>query len=101
MLCVFALTCTSIMREHFFALEPKEISDDKKRLKVKFYWLPQYQHSSSRVNILRTPMIPEDLEQDPRGIKIWNAQEMKFGSKPMTRRDYLYLTGGYLRCNGF
>src|SRR2546421_1735331 len=42
----------------FFALEPKEISNDKKRLTVKFFWLPRYQYSR-RVDLLRTPSIPE------------------------------------------
>jgi hypothetical protein len=59
-----------------FALEPREISDDKKRLKVKFFWLPLYQQSS-RVDLLHTPSIPEDLDQGPRGLKMWNVQTEK------------------------
>jgi hypothetical protein len=43
----------------YFALEPKEISNDKKRLTVKFFWLPRNQYSP-KVDILRTPLIPED-----------------------------------------
>src|SRR5947209_20391041 len=38
----------------YFAIEPKEISDDKRRLKVKFFWLRQYKHSN-QVDLLRIP----------------------------------------------
>src|SRR2546430_13607728 len=48
----------------YFALEPREISDDKKRLKLKFFWLPQYKHSK-RVDPLRTPLASEGLDQGP------------------------------------
>jgi HNH endonuclease len=41
----------------YFALEPKELSNDKKRLTVKFFWLPRYQYSS-KVDILSSPLIP-------------------------------------------
>jgi hypothetical protein len=50
--------------------------DDKKRLKVKFFWLPRYQHSS-RVDILHTPSIPGDVDQEPNVVKMWNVQTEK------------------------
>lgn len=42
----------------FFALEPKKISEDKKRLTAKLFWLPRYSYSA-KVDILHTPSIPE------------------------------------------
>src|SRR5207248_11300233 len=45
-------------RQHeraYFALEPKEISNDKKRLTVKFFLLLRHQHYSPNLGILRTP----------------------------------------------
>ena len=50
----------------FFALKPMEISNDKKTLKVEFYWLPRYDHSD-QVDILRTPSIPGNLKGNLKG----------------------------------
>src|SRR3954468_23667005 len=55
----------------YFALEPKEISDDKKRLTVKFFWLPRNQYSP-KVDILSSPLIPEDLDGRNHGVGLWN-----------------------------
>jgi hypothetical protein len=60
----------------YFALEPKEISNDKKRLTVKFYWLPRYQHSDE-VDILYSPSIPEDLDGENHGVGLWNLSTKK------------------------
>ena len=57
----------------YFALKPKEISSDKKSLKVEFYWLPRCDHSN-QVNILRTPSIPEHLDGKTRRIGLWNVE---------------------------
>jgi hypothetical protein len=60
----------------FFALEPKEISNDKKSLTVKFFWLPRYQYSP-QVDILRTPSISGDLDGGTHGVGLWNVQTKK------------------------
>ena len=60
----------------FFALKPMEISNNKKTLKVEFYWLPCYSHSNE-VDILHTPSIPEHLDGKTRGVGLWNIQTNK------------------------
>jgi hypothetical protein len=60
----------------YFALEPKEISNDKKRLTVKFYWLPRYQHSD-KIDILYSPSIPEDGDGENHGVGLWNVSTKK------------------------
>jgi len=57
----------------FFALKPKEISNDKKTLKVEFYWLPRYSHSH-QVDILRTPSIPKHSDGITGEVGLWNIQ---------------------------
>ena len=75
---VFNLMCfaPTVHRYHeraYFALEPKEISDDKKCLTVKFFWLPQ--HKKLLVPLLHTPSIPEDLEDGRcRRTGLWNVE---------------------------
>jgi len=70
----------------FFALKPKEISNDKKTLKVEFYWLPRCDHSN-QVDILRTPSISEYLDGTTRGVGLLNIQ-----TKQMIRsRDVIEL----------
>ena len=74
---VYNLMCFAphVHRYHekaFFALEPKEISEDKKRLKVKFFWMPRYSYSA-KVDILRTPSIPEDSDGRIRRVGLWNV----------------------------
>src|SRR5437763_5503273 len=60
----------------YFALEPKEISNDKKRLTVKFFWLPRYQHFD-KVDILCSPSIPEDLDGENHEVSLWNRSAKK------------------------
>src|SRR3954452_13940236 len=55
----------------YFALEPKEISNDKKRLTVKFFWLPRYVYSLE-VDILNSPSTPEDSDGLNHGVGLWN-----------------------------
>ena len=71
----------------YFALEPKEISNDKKRLTVKFFWLPRNQQYSPKVDILRTPLIPEDLDGRHLGIGLWNFHT----DKRIRSGDEIYL----------
>src|SRR4051794_8090914 len=78
---VYNLMCLgpSVHKYHeraYFALEPKEISNDKKRLIVRFYWLPRYQHSDE-VDILCSPLIPEDLDGDNHEVSLWNRSAKK------------------------
>src|ERR1700761_216370 len=70
----------------YFALEPKEISNDKKRLTVKFFWLPRNQYSS-KVDILRTPLIPEDSDGEHLGVGLWSIHT----GKPICSGDEIYL----------
>jgi len=44
----------------YFVLKPIKLSDDEKRLDVKFYWTPKYDYpSKSKVDILITPQSSE------------------------------------------
>jgi hypothetical protein len=70
----------------YFALEPKEISNDKKRLTVKFFWLPRNQYSP-KVDILHTPLIPEDLDGRNLGVGLWNFHT----DKRIRSGDEIYL----------
>jgi hypothetical protein len=70
----------------YFALEPKEISDDKKRLTVKFFWLPRNQYSP-KVDILRPPSISEDLDGRHLGLALWNFHT----DKRIRSGDEIYL----------
>jgi hypothetical protein len=73
-------------RQAYFALEPKEISNDKKRLTVKFFWLPRYQYSP-KVDILNSPSIPEDLDGLNHGVGLWNL----YTNKQIRSGDEIYL----------
>jgi len=42
----------------YFVLEPRELSDDKRRLRVRFFWLPKH-GNSNRVNLSSTPLTSE------------------------------------------
>ena len=46
----------------YFALQPIELSDDKKRLDVKFYWMLRRSEYSHKVDILTPPSSLEDLD---------------------------------------
>jgi hypothetical protein len=50
-----------------------EMSDDKKSLKVQFYWLPKCKHSNS-VDILRVPTIPGNADGKLWDIGLWNVK---------------------------
>jgi hypothetical protein len=55
-----------------FALKPLEISDDKKKLTVQFFWQSQYSHGSKD---------PVDLIEEPlssRGLRFAKKEEMEY-----------------------
>ncbi|EZF68489.1 hypothetical protein H105_09006 [Trichophyton soudanense CBS 452.61] len=54
-----------------FALKPIHISDDKKRLLAKFYWLTSHQKSDS-VDISTVPTLPSNLTGRGDMHKAWN-----------------------------
>jgi hypothetical protein len=60
----------------YFALKPTEISDNKRCLKAKFFWLPQHRHSN-QVDPLRTPLTSEGLGHGPCQVKIYNVETDK------------------------
>ncbi|KAF3893061.1 HNHc domain-containing protein [Trichophyton interdigitale] len=53
-------------------LQPVEISEDKSRLTLRFYWLPQHQFSRN-VDLSARPDIPCDLNGLEMDFKAWNA----------------------------
>lgn len=57
----------------FFGLEPIYLSNDRKQLKLKFYWLPQ-QPKRPLVDILEIPTIPSDLEGLENDFVAWNVK---------------------------
>ena len=58
-----------------FALEPREISDNKERLKVKFFWLRQYkQFKGAKVDILSRPSLPGNLDPGSDGLGLLNVR---------------------------
>src|SRR5947207_3372363 len=59
-----------------FALKPIRLSDDKKHLDIQLFWLPLHKHSSG-VDILRTPSLPEGLDQGPNRVKLFNCETDK------------------------
>jgi hypothetical protein len=55
-----------------FALQPVELSEDKKCLKMSFWWL--IQNPNSRVNILKVPPHSATLDHGLNNIKLWNVE---------------------------
>ncbi|EGE07031.1 hypothetical protein TEQG_05864 [Trichophyton equinum CBS 127.97] len=53
-------------------LQPVEISEDKSRLTLRFYWLPQHQFSRN-VDLSARPDVPCDLNGLEMDFKAWNA----------------------------
>jgi len=56
-----------------FALKPIELSDDKKRLDIQFFWLARGNHASE-VAILQRPPLPVHLDHGPNVTKLFNVQ---------------------------
>jgi hypothetical protein len=65
-----------------FALKPLEISDDKKKLTVQFFWQPQYSHENKDpVDLLEEPLSSRDLRFTEKGeIRYSLAREEEDGS---------------------
>lgn len=57
----------------YFALKPLELSDDKKTLKLKFFWLKQSKYSRV-TSPSEAPDLPAGLSGiEPKQAKLWNA----------------------------
>jgi hypothetical protein len=56
----------------YFALKPIRISDDKKCLDVQFFWLSS-KPLFPGVNVLQVPSLPEDLDQGPESVNLFNG----------------------------
>lgn len=56
-----------------FALKPIEVSHNKKRLDIQFFWLAKG-NRASQVNILQRPLSPVYLNQGPNVTKLLNVQ---------------------------
>jgi hypothetical protein len=65
-----------------FALKPLEMSDDKKKLIVQFFWQPQYSHGNmDLVDLLEEPLSSRDLRfTEKEGIKYLLARYQDDGS---------------------
>jgi hypothetical protein len=65
-----------------FALKPLEISDDKKKLTVQFFWQPQYSHGNKDpVDLLEEPLSSRDLRfTEKEGIEYFLARRRDDGS---------------------
>jgi hypothetical protein len=56
-----------------FALQPVELSEDKKVLKVKFFWLPVAKYRKS-IAITTRPSLPSDLKHVGKQTKLFNCE---------------------------
>jgi len=68
--------CPNAHRYHeraFFALKPVDISEDKKKLRMQFYWLPKNKFSNG-VDALRVPVIPETEDGSIHEIGLWDVK---------------------------
>ena len=64
-----------------FALKPLEMSDDKKKLTVQFFWQPQYSHGSKDpVDLLEEPLSSRGLGFAEKGKKYFLARLQDNGS---------------------
>lgn len=59
-------------RKGYFALKPISLSDDKKCLTVKFFWLCK-ESRPSNVNLCETPLL-EGRDQGPGYARLWNHE---------------------------
>ncbi|KAK2793117.1 hypothetical protein FQN51_001350 [Onygenales sp. PD_10] len=60
----------------YFALQPRELSADKKRLTVGFYWMRRMTDLPKRVSLLRKPDMRNDLDMGgdvSKPVKLWNV----------------------------
>ncbi|KAK2788022.1 hypothetical protein FQN53_004219 [Emmonsiellopsis sp. PD_33] len=60
----------------YFDLQPRELSADKKRLTVGFYWMRRMTDLPKRVSLLRKPDMRNDLDMGgdvSKPVKLWNV----------------------------
>ncbi|PKY06148.1 hypothetical protein P168DRAFT_288110 [Aspergillus campestris IBT 28561] len=72
-----------------FSLKPIEISEDKKTLKVKFFWLPNFCFSR-HVPMTACPKVPQDPRCGPKNTKLWDCDTEKIiesGEEIILRTD--------------
>src|SRR5436305_3294808 len=52
-----------IWNKGLFALKPLELSSDRKKLKVQFFWQPRYDHKvGDKIDLLTVPLSSEGLD---------------------------------------
>ncbi|KAE8355419.1 hypothetical protein BDV28DRAFT_128839 [Aspergillus coremiiformis] len=72
MLCLSA-DCHSLWDMARFALQPMELSEDKKVLKARFFWLPVAKYLKN-IAITTRPSLPSDLKHIGRQTKLFNCE---------------------------
>jgi HNH endonuclease len=61
-----------------FALKPLNLSDDKKKLDIQFFWQPAYKHQSGdRVNLLKIPKSSKGLSQGQVWEQLQDERKLK------------------------
>ncbi|KAI9368433.1 hypothetical protein BJX61DRAFT_537260 [Aspergillus egyptiacus] len=71
MLCL-SHDCHGLWGMARFALQPVELSEDQKVLKMRFFWLPAAKFSKS-VPVTRRPSLPSDLRHVGKQTKLFNC----------------------------
>ncbi|GES66317.1 hypothetical protein ATEIFO6365_0013028500 [Aspergillus terreus] len=61
-----------LWRKARFALEPVAMSEDKKTLVLRFWWLPLRKYSKW-VRVTDSPSLPSDLDAGPFNAKLWDC----------------------------
>ncbi|GAB1201310.1 hypothetical protein APSETT444_010701 [Aspergillus pseudonomiae] len=56
----------------YLAFEPVGISEDKKSLTMRFWWLPRREYSP-QVSMVIPPSLPPDLKASSSNAKLWNC----------------------------
>ncbi|KAE8140859.1 hypothetical protein BDV38DRAFT_10807 [Aspergillus pseudotamarii] len=56
-----------------FVLQPLELSDDRKVLKARFFWLPIFKYSNS-IDVTTRPSLPSNLSFVGKRIKLFNCK---------------------------
>jgi hypothetical protein len=70
MMC-FAPSVHTYHGKALFALQPGELSEDRRCQMVKFFWLAPHQHSG-RFDLLRSPEIPHPPDRGCRDLRLFN-----------------------------
>lgn len=71
---VLCLSCDShaLWGKARFVLQPIELSDDRKVLKARFFWLPIFKYSNS-IDVTTRPSLPSNLTFVGKRIKLFNC----------------------------